>query len=246
MGFDGWALASMGSLMSSLSTRATRLATVRLAILAVLLSTALPVWATGSSAPLKPGVQQPATIVMAHVSSAVKEMYLDSLAVALAAEGLRALAFENRNFGASDGEARQKIGPWAQVRDCRRAITCAQAHPEADVDRIKVWGSSYSGGDVLGLGAIGERVECAAARAPLVSGTRNRQDFLASNRAAIQPGRAARFRGEPPAMVPLAGPDPMAVSALPALVTGSSGTWARHGRDDESQELSGGGESHVS
>jgi predicted alpha/beta hydrolase len=88
---------------------------------------------------------------MAHVSSAVKEMYLDSLAVALAAEGLRALAFENRNFGASGGEPRQEIGPWAQVRDCRRAITCAQARPEADVDRIKVWGSSY-GGDVLGLG----------------------------------------------------------------------------------------------
>src|SRR6266496_1821852 len=41
MGFDGWALASMGSLMSSRSTQATRLATVLLATLAVLLSTAL-------------------------------------------------------------------------------------------------------------------------------------------------------------------------------------------------------------
>jgi hypothetical protein len=208
MGFDGWALASMGSLMSSLSTRATRLATVRLAILAVLLSTALPVWATGSSAPLKPGVQQPATIVMAHVSSAVKEMYLDSLAVALAAEGLRALAFENRNFGASDGEARQKIGPWAQVRDCRRAITCAQAHPEADVDRIKVWGSSYSGGDVLGLGAIGKRVECAAARrrwsaAPATARTSWRLTAQPSSRAVPPASAASRRRWCPwPAPTP--------------------------------------------
>ncbi len=46
--------------MSSPSTRATRLATVVLATFAVLLSTALPVSAAGRSAPLKPGVQQPA------------------------------------------------------------------------------------------------------------------------------------------------------------------------------------------
>ena len=63
------------------------------------------------------------TVVMAHGFSAVKEMYLDSFAEVFAAGGLGALVFDNRNFGASDGEPRQEIDPWAQVRDYRHAIT---------------------------------------------------------------------------------------------------------------------------
>jgi uncharacterized protein len=56
-------------------------------------------------------------IVMAHGFSAVKEMYLDAFAEVFAQAGLAALVFDNRNFGASDGEPRQEIDPWAQVRD---------------------------------------------------------------------------------------------------------------------------------
>jgi fermentation-respiration switch protein FrsA (DUF1100 family) len=160
------------------------------------------------------------TVVMAHGFSAVKEMYLDSFAEAFAAGGLGALVFDNRNFGASDGEPRQEIDPWVQVRDYRHAITYAQTRPEVDAARIGVWGSSYSGGHALVLGAIDKRIRCVACQVPLVSGFRNiqrlvRQDFLATNRAAFDEDRAARFRGEPPAMVPVVDPDPMAVSALP-------------------------------
>jgi len=98
------------------------------------------------------------TIVMAHGFSAVREMYLDRFAEAFAAAGLAAIVFDNRNFGASDGEPRQEIDPWQQVRDYRDAITHAQSLPETDPDRIGVWGSSYSGGHVLVLGAIDRRV----------------------------------------------------------------------------------------
>ena len=62
-------------------------------------------------------------VVMAHGLSAVKEMYLDAFAEVFAAAGLAVLVFDNRNFGASDGEPRQEIDPWAQVRDYRHAIT---------------------------------------------------------------------------------------------------------------------------
>ncbi len=170
---------------------------------------------------LPDGATGPApTIVMAHGFSAVKEMYLDAFAEAFAAGGLGALVFDNRNFGASDGQPRQEIDPWAQVRDYRHAITWAQTRPEVDAGRIGVWGSSYSGGHVLVLGAIDKRIKCAVAQVPLVSGFRNiqrlvRQDFLAPNRTLFEQDRAARFRGEPPAMVPVVDPDPMAVSALP-------------------------------
>jgi fermentation-respiration switch protein FrsA (DUF1100 family) len=160
------------------------------------------------------------TVVMAHGFSAVKEMYLDSFAEAFAAGGLGALVFDNRNFGASDGEPRQEIDPWQQVRDYRHAITYAQTRSDVAADRIGVWGTSYSGGHVLVLGAIDKRIKCVVAQVPLVSGFRNiqrlvRQDFLAPNREAMNTDRAARYRGEPPAMVPVVDPDPMATSALP-------------------------------
>ncbi len=94
------------------------------------------------------------TVVMAHGYSAVKEMYLDRFAEALAEAGIGAVVFDNRNFGASDGEPRQEIDPWQQIRDYRDAITWASGLSEVDAERIGIWGSSYSGARVLVLGAI--------------------------------------------------------------------------------------------
>src|SRR5919112_205592 len=138
------------------------------------------------------------TVVMAHGFSAVKEMYLDSFAEAFAAGGLGALVFDNRNFGASDGEPRQEIDPWAQVRDYRHAITWAQTRSEVDPDRIGVWGTSYSGGHGLGVGAIDRRGKCVVAQVALVRGHDNvralvRADFLDGLRANFDADRTARF-----------------------------------------------------
>src|SRR5271166_2927278 len=113
------------------------------------------------------------TIVMAHGFSAVKEMYLDKFAEAFSAAGLAALVYDNRNFGASDGEPRQEIDPWQQVRDYRHAITWIGSRPEIDAGRIGVWGSSYSGGHVLTVAAIDRRVKCVVSQVPLASGSRN-------------------------------------------------------------------------
>ena len=106
------------------------------------------------------------TVVMAHGFSAVKEMYLDRFAEEFAGAGLAALVFDNRNFGASDGEPRQEIDPWEQIRDYRTAITYAATRPDVDPDRIGIWGSSYSGRHVLAVAAIDRRVKCVVAQVP--------------------------------------------------------------------------------
>jgi len=163
------------------------------------------------------------TVIMAHGFSAVKEMYLDRYAEAFSAAGLGVLVFDNRNFGASDGEPRQEIYPWVQVRDYRHAITFARTLPEVDRDRIGVWGSSYSGGHVLVLGAIDRRVKCVVSQVPLVSGYRNvlrlvRNDLIPQLRAQFDADRDARFRGEPPAMIAVVAEDPTKTPcALPTL-----------------------------
>ena len=101
-----------------------------------------------------------ATVVMAHGYSAVKEMYLDKFAESFTSAGLAAIVFDNRNFGASDGQPRQEIDPQKQISDYRDAITYAETLAETDPARIGIWGSSYSGGHVLVVGAIDRRVKC--------------------------------------------------------------------------------------
>lgn len=160
------------------------------------------------------------TVVMAHGFSAVKEQFLDRYAEVFAGAGINALVFDNRNFGASDGEPRQEIDPWQQIRDYRHAITYAMTLSEVDGDRIGVWGSSYSGGHVLVVAALDRRVKAVVSQAPLVDGHQNlrrlvRPDFLAGFREQFDADRLARFNGAAPAMVPVVDADPLAPSALP-------------------------------
>src|SRR5207247_5177870 len=131
------------------------------------------------------------------------------------------LVFDNRNFGASDGEPRQHIDPWQQVRDYRDAITFAETVAEVDRTRIGVWGSSYSGGHVLVIGAIDRRVRCVVSQVPLISGHRNarrliRADFIAAVQGQFEADRRARYTRKPPAMIPVVAEDPMTADARAA------------------------------
>lgn len=147
-------------------------------------------------------------IVMAHGFSATKEMYLDDFAAAFCAGGLDVLVYDNRNLGASDGAIRGDIDPWQQVADYRDAITWLSAQDGIDAGRIGIWGSSYSGGHVLVVGAIDRRVRCVVSQVPLVSGLENarrliRSDHWGGLRAAFDADRGARLEGKPGAMLPV-------------------------------------------
>ena len=160
------------------------------------------------------------TVVMAHGFTAVKEQYLDRYAEVFAAAGLGVLVFDNRNFGASDGEPRQETDPIQQIRDYRHAITFARSRPEVDRDHIGVWGSSYSGGHVLVVGAIDRRVKCVVSQVPTISGSasalrRVRPDLVPAVLARFDADREARFVGQPPMMIPAVAEDPMALCAMP-------------------------------
>jgi uncharacterized protein len=159
-------------------------------------------------------------VVMAHGFSAVKEQYLDRYAEVFAAAGLAALVFDNRNFGASDGEPRQEIDPVRQVRDYRHAVTYARTLPELDRNRVGAWGTSYSGGHVLMLAAIDRRVCCVVSQVPTISGPvaasrRTRPDLVASLTAAFDADREGRFAGALPATRPVVAEDPVGPCLLP-------------------------------
>ena len=131
---------------------------------------------------------------MAHGFSAVKEMYLDRYAEAFAKRASPAVVYDNRNFGASDGEPRQEIDPWLQISDySRRHYLRAEPAEQTDRDRIGVWGSSYSGAHVLVVAAIDRRVKCVVSQVPAISGSQGfrrlmRADFIAASRSAVPCG----------------------------------------------------------
>jgi len=155
------------------------------------------------------GAREPwPVVVVSHGFGAVKEMYLDLVASGLAKAGLGCLVYDHRCFGQSGGEPRQEIDPFLQVADCRDAITFAQSLDGVAPERIGVWGSSYSGGHALVLGATDHRVGCVVAQIPTISGARNTLrrfpgDGLSEIRARFAADRAARMRGQPPEMVPI-------------------------------------------
>jgi pimeloyl-ACP methyl ester carboxylesterase len=107
-------------------------------------------------------------VVMSHGFSAVKEMVLDRYAELLAERGIAVLAYDHRGLGASDGEPRQLIDPWIQARDAMAALDRLAATDGVDPGRLGIWGSSFSAGGALVVGAIDDRVRAVVANVPFV------------------------------------------------------------------------------
>ena len=155
--------------------------------------------------PLTERSKKPA-IVMTHGFNCIKELYLDKYAEVFAQAGYVVLVYDNRNLGASDGDIRQELDPWQQVRDYRHAISFVQTLDYVDKDKIGIWGTSYSGGHVLVVAALDKRVKCVVSQVPTISGwqttlrriqpgqlTKLQQEFIQD--------RLERFQAKPPKMV---------------------------------------------
>lgn len=161
-----------------------------------------------------------AAIVMAHGFAGIKEQHLGKYAELFAQAGFHVILFDNRNFGDSEGRPRGEIDPLLQVRDYRDAITYAQSLNGVDPNRIGVWGTSYSGGHVLQVGAYDRRVKCVVTQVPDISGSFDlrlaiRPDLLPALFAAFEEDRRNRYRGEPPMTLEVVSEDPRSDCALP-------------------------------
>ncbi|MFD1929086.1 alpha/beta hydrolase [Sporosarcina siberiensis] len=109
-------------------------------------------------------------IVMAHGFSLVKEAYLPRYAEKFAEAGLVTLIIDYRNFGESEGDNRQHMDPLEQIKDYRNAISWVSTHPNVLEDQIGIWGTSYSGGHVLQVGALDRRVKAIVSQVPTIRG----------------------------------------------------------------------------
>jgi alpha-beta hydrolase superfamily lysophospholipase len=112
-------------------------------------------------------------VVMAGGWCYVKELVQPLFAEVFAESGLGAVIFDYRTFGGSSGEPRQHIDPWLQIEDYRNALSYLQSRDDVDDDRLAAWGISYSGGHVLILGALDDRVRAVCSIVPVIDGWDN-------------------------------------------------------------------------
>jgi dienelactone hydrolase len=105
-------------------------------------------------------------VVMAHGFGAVREARLDAFGERFAQAGIAALVFDYRGFGASEGAPRQWLTVPRQLEDYDAAIAHARGLGGIDPKRIALWGSSFSGGHVLTLGARRRDIAAIVAQAP--------------------------------------------------------------------------------
>lgn len=103
----------------------------------------------------------------------VRELVMPRYAAAFARAGIAALVFDYRNLGLSDGEPRQHLDPWDQIKDYQNALSFLERRSSVDSERLGAWGISYSGGHVIVLGAIDPRVKAIVSQIPVVDGYRN-------------------------------------------------------------------------
>ncbi|MFT4086528.1 MAG: alpha/beta hydrolase [Gordonia sp. (in: high G+C Gram-positive bacteria)] len=161
-------------------------------------------------------------IIVAHGFTATKYMSLDKYGEAFSKAGFAALVYDHRNFGDSDGEPRGEVSPHDQRSDYRDAISFAETLPEVDAERIGIWGTSYSAGLVVEVGAIDRRAKAVVAQAPLASGYWNVRrlgpeggwpdmlNMLAEN-------RRAEFAGAEPGRIPVVSDDPLTPHAIAGI-----------------------------
>ena len=109
-------------------------------------------------------------VVMAHGFSATRELRLDAYAERFCAAGIGVLLFDYRSFGASGGEPRQVLDIRRQQTDFHNAVSYARDIDWVDGDRVGLFGSSFSGGHVLAVGAKDGRVAAIVSQCPFTDG----------------------------------------------------------------------------
>ena len=109
-------------------------------------------------------------VVMAHGLGGVRNAGLEPYAEAFAAAGLAVLLFDYRHFGDSDGEPRDHIVVTKQHADWHAAIAHARGLEGIDAARIGIWGSSFSGGHVIAIGAQDSNIRAVCSQGAMMDG----------------------------------------------------------------------------
>lgn len=165
--------------------------------------------------------ERTAALVMAGPMTSVKEETLPHYAVPLAEAGYTVLAFDNRNFGESEGQPRQHLDTGQQVEDLKNAVSYLLTREDIEPDRLGLACVCMGAGYALAVAAMDLRVKALAIVAGAYNLTDTYCEFLGKEgfAAYLQNLNEARRRqyesGEVQYMPAIAGPPDFAPSAMP-------------------------------
>ncbi len=106
-----------------------------------------------------PTGEQRAAVLLCHGYPGVKDLYLPDNAKTLNDAGYVVMTFDYKGWGESEG-TRSRLAPYSRVADVQAAMTYLDMQPEADADRIGLYGTSYGGATVSWTGAVDQRARC--------------------------------------------------------------------------------------
>ena len=106
-----------------------------------------------------PSGEQRAAVLLCHGYTGVKNLYLPDNAKTLNDAGYVVMTFDYKGWGESEG-TRSRLAPYSRVADVQAAMTYLSIQPEADADRIGLYGTSYGGATVSWTAAIDQRAKC--------------------------------------------------------------------------------------
>lgn len=170
------------------------------------------------------GAAKPPVIVMAHGFGALKDWGLPPFAERFVKAGFAVVRFDYRGFGKSGGQPRRVVDGKEHVKDWLSAIDAISQRADVDGKRLGIWGTSYSGGQVLVAGA--ERpgvVKAVSAQVPFVSGISSSLNYpikyqLVASWYAMRD--LLRSDKEEPVYVPVISPDGFAALICPECAEG--------------------------
>src|SRR5919205_4646053 len=119
---------------------------------------------------LRPGEKR-AGIVLCHGYTGVRNLYLPDIAHILNGAGYVVLTFDYKGSGDSDGP-QSRLAPYSRVADVQAALSFLAATPEADPERLGIYGTSYGGATVVFVAAIDPRVKCVVSVVGIGNGAR--------------------------------------------------------------------------
>ncbi|AZN66950.1 alpha/beta hydrolase [Acinetobacter haemolyticus] len=109
-------------------------------------------------------------IVMAHGFGGTRDTGLLEFAKPFSEAGFDTFVFDYRGFGESGGYPRQNVSYIHQREDYHAAIAAARRLPKVDINRIAIWGTSYSGGHVIVVAAQDPKVAAVISMTPATDG----------------------------------------------------------------------------
>ncbi len=112
------------------------------------------------------GIENPPIVILAHGFAGERAFGLVRFAERFASNDFAAFVFDYRSFGDSEGIPRNNVDPVHHGQDWDAAIAHVRTLEGLDLDRIALWGTSFSGAHVICAASRDDKIAATISQVP--------------------------------------------------------------------------------